>query len=147
MVNSTKQEAQLPQYQRRKMYKIDWKVCFMRWALTAAGGNISKVPYFHVYVEDDSFACTSNLIHQMALLRLFTQSPPQSYKASNSSDGLALPLPFRAGTPMWDGFDDSSTLMTREIVVAFAEVGRKDQRPNGPNINTVASYLSPCLTS
>jgi hypothetical protein len=30
--------------------------------------------------------------------------------------------PFRIGTPMWDGFDDSSTFMSREVALAFAQV-------------------------
>jgi len=30
-------------------------------------------------------------------------------------------LPFRTGTPMYDGYDDSSTLMSKEVALAFAK--------------------------
>ena len=38
----------------------------------------------------------------------------------NTSTMASVPA-LRAGYPMYDGFDDSSTFMSREIVLAFAE--------------------------
>jgi hypothetical protein len=61
-------------YQLRKMYKIDWKVCFLKWAKKHAAeeslllNTTIDIAEFHTFVEDDSFVCTGNLIHQMELL-------------------------------------------------------------------------------
>ena len=46
------------------MYKIDWKVCFMIWAL-----KMDKMALYHAYIEDDSFLCTENLLHQVTILK------------------------------------------------------------------------------
>jgi len=81
------------------MYKVDWKICFARWAKL----HYPVLPWYHVYVEDDFFVCTENLLFQTTLLR---NLPP---------DRRARP--FRTGFPMWDGFDDSSTFMSRYIRV------------------------------
>jgi hypothetical protein len=54
----------LPDYQLRAMYKIDWKVCFLIWAKAS-----NKMAFYHVFVEDDSFICTENLLHQTRLLK------------------------------------------------------------------------------
>lgn len=51
---------------------------------------------YHVFVEDDSFMCTENLLYQVSLLH---------NKSINSNHS------FRTGTAMYDGFDDSSTFM------------------------------------
>ena len=45
------------------MYKIDWKVCFMVWALSN-----SMMAEYHAFVEDDSFMCSENLLHQIDIL-------------------------------------------------------------------------------
>lgn len=85
-------------YEHRRLYKIDWKVCFLKWAL--ANGRMAA---YHIFVEDDSFVCTDSLMHLTKTL-------------------YANPVPpFRTGAPMFDGFDDSSTLMSREVALAFAE--------------------------
>lgn len=52
-----------PDYQLRRFYKIDWKVCFIKWAFS----NKKLASYF-VFVEDDSFMCTGNLLYQLSLL-------------------------------------------------------------------------------
>ena len=91
-----------PDYYWRRMYKIDWKVCFMRYAR-----DNNKMAEFHVFVEDDSFICTDNLLHQASLLH-------------NKSAQSGIRHSFRTGTGMFDGFDDSSTFMTRDVALAFA---------------------------
>jgi len=91
-----------PDYYWRRMYKIDWKVCFMRYAR-----DNSKMAEFHVFVEDDSFICSENLLYQASLLH-------------NKSALSGIRHSFRTGTGMFDGFDDSSTFMTRDIALAFA---------------------------
>ena len=96
-------KTRLPEYQLRGMYKIDWKVCFTKWALLS-----HKMAAYHAYVEDDSFTCVDNLLHQLVLLT--------DLKKKNASMVPSI----RAGTPMWDGFDDSSTLMSRDIAMVFA---------------------------
>ena len=66
-----------------------------------------KMAEYHVYTEDDSFVCTENILHQTTILRNLAEKEKF--------------LPFRTGTPMWDGFDDSSTFMSKEVAVAFAQ--------------------------
>lgn len=100
VVNNT--EVDCPDYFWRRMYKIDWKVCFMRYAR-----DNGKMAEFHVFVEDDSFICTENLLHQASMLH-------------NKSAQLGSRHSFRTGTAMFDGFDDSSTFMTRDVALAFA---------------------------
>lgn len=90
-------------YFYRRMYKIDWKVCFMRYAR-----DHGKMAEFHAFVEDDSFACTQNLLAQTALLHAKSLETGKRHS-------------FRTGTAMFDGFDDSSTLMTRDVALAFAD--------------------------
>jgi len=90
-----------PDYHFRRMYKVDWKVCFLKWAL-----NNNKMAEYHVFVEDDSFVCSENLIHQTTIL--YNQS--QSELLSSQERVVHS---FRAGTSMYDGFDDSSTFMTK----------------------------------
>jgi hypothetical protein len=89
-------------YNLRGMYKVDWKICFTHFAKQ----NYPMMPLYHVYVEDDFFVCTENLLHQMTILRNLS---PQKRPA------------FRTGWPLWDGFDDSSTIMSREIAQVFAD--------------------------
>ena len=92
-----------PYYQLRGLYKVDWKICFTKWAKMN-----NMMAHYHAYVEDDSYMCTENLIHQSTLLR--------NLPAENKS------LPFRTGATTWsDGFDDSSTFMSKEIAEAFAD--------------------------
>lgn len=90
--------VELPDYHYRRSYKMDWKICFLRYCL-----HHDRMAQYHVFVEDDSFVCTQNLLHQVALL---------SQTAHKS---------FRTGTSMFDGFDDSSTFMTRDIAMVFAK--------------------------
>ena len=101
------------------MYKVDWKICFTKWAVQ----NYPIMPMYHVYVEDDFFVCTENLLHQMTLLRnLSPEKRP----------------PFRTGWPLWDGFDDSSTIMSREIAQVFAD--------HYPSDDLNCKWLPVCLT-
>ncbi len=106
-VNVTLEERD---YHVRRMYKIDWKVCFLRWALESG-----LRPEYHVFVEDDSFVCTENLLHQLSVLSLRSRQR-----------GKTVPL-FRAGTRMYDGFDDSSTIMSGAIGEAFARHYLRDR--------------------
>lgn len=91
-----------PYYQLRGMYRVDWKICFGIWAK-----QNDKMAHYHVYVEDDSFMCTENLIYQTTLLRYM----------NTTKKGL----PFRTGFTMGDFFDDSSTFMSKEVTQAFAD--------------------------
>ena len=100
--NKSEPATPMPEYQLRAMYKVDWKVCFTKWAL-----QNHKMAAYHAYVEDDSFTCVDNLLHQLSLL------------IDLQNNGTKVPS-IRAGTPMWDGFDDSSTLMSRDIAMVFA---------------------------
>jgi len=93
-------------YHLRRMYKIDWKICFLRWSLEA-----QIRPQYHAFVEDDSFVCTENLLHQLSLL---------SYNSSTGRLKTSVNPIFRTGTPMFDGFDDSSTIMSGVIAEALA---------------------------
>jgi diadenosine tetraphosphatase ApaH/serine/threonine PP2A family protein phosphatase len=93
--------AQSPDYLWRRLYKIDWKVCFTRYAR-----DNQLMAEYHAFVEDDSFVCTENLLHQVSLLHRRGRTE-------------RLPV-FRTGTAMFDGFDDSSTFMHRDVAVAFA---------------------------
>lgn len=86
-------DKERPDYPLRRYYKIDWKVCFLRWITSH---YVHRVGY-HVMVEDDSFVCTNNMLLQSRLL-------------VNMNKHTAT-LPFRTGTAMYDGFDDSSTIM------------------------------------
>jgi hypothetical protein len=58
-------------YRLRRMYKIDWKICFFKfWQRESTALGISAgYPDHHVLIEDDSFTCTENLLYQFALLR------------------------------------------------------------------------------
>ena len=91
--------AALADYPLRKMYKIDWKVCFLKWAK-----NNRKTPSYHAFVEDDSFVCTGNLLYQLEKVRKKQQH-----------------LSFRTGFKLFDGFDDSSTLMSNDVAAFFAD--------------------------
>jgi hypothetical protein len=91
-----------PYYQLRGLYRVDWKICFAIWAK-----KYDKMAQYHVYVEDDSFMCTENLIYQTTLLR----------NLNSTKKGL----PFRTGFTMGEHFDDSSTFMSKEVTQAFAD--------------------------
>jgi hypothetical protein len=110
--------AERPNYYLRRMYKVDWKNCFMRWARDAF--SLDRLPLFHVYVEDDSFTCMDNLLHQTSLLENIMYP-----RALVDGNGRRLLDPthksFRSGYPQRDGFDDSSTFMNKEIVEAFLQ--------------------------
>ena len=94
----------LADYPLRRMYKIDWKMCFLKWIKEHRKAG-EPYPMFHVFVEDDSFACLGNLLHQFELLR---------------KQATAVP-PFRTGFALYDGFDDSSTLMTGDVAEFLAD--------------------------
>ena len=68
----------------------------MRWAL-----ENDRMAAYHVYVEDDSFNCIENILHQCEILVQL-----------NWNNSI---IPIRAGTPMYDGFDDSSSFMSRSV--------------------------------
>jgi hypothetical protein len=50
------------------VYKVDWKVCFTKWAKI----NF-KMAMYHVFVEDDSFLCTRHLLHLTSILSNMTK--------------------------------------------------------------------------
>lgn len=91
--------AAFADYPLRRMYKIDWKICFLKWAK-----KNDKAPSYHVFVEDDSFVCTGNLLYQLENVRERAQQ-----------------LSFRTGFKLFDGFDDSSTLMSNDVASFFAD--------------------------
>ena len=68
----------------------------------------------------------------------------------NSSTMASVPA-LRAGYPMYDGFDDSSTFMSREIVLAFAkhypEPGKSTLHPKTAPTTTSTLHLLICLRS
>ena len=84
----------------RLLYKVDWKVCFLKWAL-----QNNRMASYHVFVEDDSFMCTENVLHQCELLLLLAKQ--------NVNKSVEDEMNIRIGTLMYDGFDDSSTFMSR----------------------------------
>lgn len=90
----------IPDYPFRRVYKIDWKVCFLKWIYKFYPKEVD----YHAFVEDDSYTCTKNLLYQ--LVQVKKNQAPQYH--------------FRAGWPMYDGFDDSSTIMDNEIAKTFA---------------------------
>ena len=94
-------------YDLRRAYKIDWKACFAHWAW-----KNNRMSEYHVYVEDDSFVCMDNLIHQLNLIE------KKLKKNKINEDEI---LPFRTGSPLFDGFDDSSTIMNLPVAKAFAK--------------------------
>ena len=108
---------EIPDYQFRRMYKVDWKVCFMRYAR-----DHNKMAEYHVFVEDDSFICTENLLYQVQLLH-------------NRSMNEKIPI-FRTGTAMFDGFDDSSTFMSKDVALIFANY----YNTNNINCTKVVDY-------
>jgi hypothetical protein len=57
-------------YILRRMYKIDWKICFFKWIKL----NNYSVKY-HTFIEDDSFLCTKNLLYQIQLLESLENKP------------------------------------------------------------------------
>lgn len=97
----------LADYPHRRLYKVEWKVCFLKWAVQQQQYQRHQLAEYHVMVEDDSFVCTENLLHQLTLLY-------NRFHSSNQSHS------FSTGTPMFDGFDDSSTIMTKDLVQLFA---------------------------
>jgi hypothetical protein len=57
-----------PDYPLRRMYKIDWKVCFLQIINSVLDYKLERDEVFaHVFVEDDSFVCIENLLFQLAL--------------------------------------------------------------------------------
>lgn len=109
-----------PDYLWRRMYKIDWKVCFMQYAR-----DHGKMAKYHAFVEDDSFVCTENLLHQCVCLE-------EEEKSTHITPR------FRTGTAMFDGFDDSSTFMTRDVALAFANHYNED----GFNCSAVVDHVN-----
>ena len=90
---------QLPDYLYRRMYKIDWKVCFLHWFKE---NHDTKSMTLYAFVEDDSYTCTRHLLHQTNLLKNLDKS-----------------YYFRTGTRLYDGFDDSSTLISAAAAELF----------------------------
>lgn len=92
-------------YYERTRYKVDWKVCFSKYAVQS-----DFRATYHLYVEDDSFVHMRNLMFQLQTLE------------EMRSNGVSIP-DFRTGFPKpyrRDGFDDSSTLMSRGVAETFA---------------------------
>eukprot|EP01031_Cornospumella_fuschlensis_P028395 gene28395-34282_t len=92
-----------PDYRFRRFYKIDWKVCFFQYGM-------SRYPnlQYYILVEDDSYVCTENMLIQFNLLYTLSQSAKRH-------------IFFRTGTPLYDGFDDSSTLIDARTAHLFAQ--------------------------
>ena len=106
-------------YDKRRAYKIDWKACFAHWAMK--NNRMSK---YHIYVEDDSFVCMDNLIYQLNKIEKKLKEIKKENKKNkiheNEIENENEILPFRTGTPLFDGFDDSSTIMNLPVAKAFA---------------------------
>jgi hypothetical protein len=94
----------LHDYRLRRMYKIDWKMCFLKWVKAHADSTNTQMPSFHAFVEDDSIVCVGNLLHQLTAVRAASPSPT-----------------FRTGFKLFDGFDDSSTIMSGDVASYFAD--------------------------
>jgi hypothetical protein len=69
---------------------------------------LGRMARYFLFVEDDSYSCLGNVLYQSALL-----------VAMENTAAKSMPL-IRTGTPMFDGFDDSSTFMSGTIALAFA---------------------------
>ena len=111
---------EMPDYAVRRLYKIDWKYCFMKYAVDTYG--LDQVPLFHAYVEDDSYNCIDNLLHQTQILTdMMYPTTTVSVSGSGNLTRSRNPqyAPFRGGFERAGGFDDSSTFMTKEVVEAF----------------------------
>lgn len=73
-------------YRERRMYKIDWKVCFLKWMY-----NNNIHPEYVVLVEDDSYVCTGNLLHQLSILQsLPFKESVAPFRTGNSLKATAL---------------------------------------------------------
>lgn len=84
-----------------RMYKIEWKISFMKYIYI----KNNKIPKYLLFVEDDSYICTENLLYQLSLIS-------KSHKQ----------VSFRTGSYICKSgcsFDDSSTLMTGDIAELF----------------------------
>jgi hypothetical protein len=62
-VDSTNSTPSNPTQLLPAVYKVDWKVCFTKWAKIN-----SKMAMYHAFVEDDSFLCTGHLLHLTTIL-------------------------------------------------------------------------------
>ena len=128
----------IPDYKYRRFYRVDWKICFMRWAAV----NYHHVKY-HVYSEDDSFVCVGNLLYQLQCLEARRANATAVFNET-------VIKPWRTGTAMFDGFDDSSTLMSGDLALLF--VANYPQNPllrcrhildsNDSKVLQAASFLS-----
>jgi hypothetical protein len=126
-------------YPERKFYQIDWKVCALKWQTEHYGQTAQYV----AFVEDDSFTCVENLLHQCEKLSgaihapfrtgwiqvCFQCSPPPHppthTRAHNGIDIHAVQgtaAMHLHGQPKSDFlFDDSSTFMTGDLALVMAE--------------------------
>jgi hypothetical protein len=102
-----------PDYPLRILYKIDWKICFLKYTY-----KINRVAKYHIFVEDDSYVCMNHLLYQLQRIEDRVNDINQSTKLSSSTTSR-LSVSFRTGTTMYDGFDDSSTIMTKDIALLF----------------------------
>jgi hypothetical protein len=157
---NSKHYEEIPDYPVRRRYKIDWKVCSMKWInqhyyhysyynssiidVDEKEGNefydpstaMNRYPgsAYHVYVEDDSFVCSENLIFQLS--SVYNVSKKQSISE------------FRTGTRSYDGFDDSSTIMSSKIARTFVNHYLEENFncshvfPNNDSLPTLAVWLS-----
>jgi hypothetical protein len=107
-----------PDYPLRILYKIDWKICFLKYTY-----KINKVAKYHIFVEDDSYVCMNHLLYQLQRIEdrvnNINRSTTSSSSSSSSTTSSILSVSFRTGTTMYDGFDDSSTIMTKDIALLF----------------------------
>jgi hypothetical protein len=157
------------------VYKVDWKVCFTKWAKIN-----SKMAMYHAFVEDDSFLCTGHLLHLTSILSNMTKEErglpfrtgnpsehhmtlhhPMHITLHHSLSDLSVVLMrmdliinsghwyvrllpcLRLGYEMFDGFDDSSTFMSREIAEVFADHYLEEVLENLPSLlSMLCSLLS-----
>lgn len=172
------QTIEYPDYPSRRLYKVDWKTCFLRHTQ-----QYSLVLY-HIFVEDDSFVCMKNMLYQLTLLqyklRLFlhhdnrwdVEMPNESrpfplseaiflsgttrrtmQSLSHTADTLITtpydsdswflkdnhttsPFAMRTGTFMYDGFDDSSTILNHRVAKIFNDHYPSEDFHCGPVLDT-----------
>jgi hypothetical protein len=70
------------------LFRFETKMCIMSWIMQ----ELQPIPQFILIVEDDSYLCTDNLLHQLYLLQTATSGSTYTSAANNtSSAGWLLP--------------------------------------------------------
>lgn len=93
-------------YRYPQLYRFETKICVMRWILEHY--ITPRTPKYLVFVEDDSFLCTDNLLYQISLLN---EIPSHDL------------IPFRTGHLHYNvqHFDDTPTFMSSVVAQAFVD--------------------------